>query len=263
MARAGQDPCPATTPVGATFHVVWSGQDDPDTALTALQDPVRGRLYAFVRRQPHPVTREEAATAVGISRKLAAFHLDKLITAGLLTTGRPVPPQRRGPGRAPKTYTPAQGEWQLSVPPRRYPLLAEVLAAAVTEAGESARAAAERVAAGTGRRLGQRVRAERGLGRLGPERALTVTTAVLEDAGYEPDRGTESVALRNCPFAQLAALSPELVCRINRELIGGLLEGLGASPPLQATLLPAPPGCCVQVRATRAGGPAPRRADAP
>jgi predicted ArsR family transcriptional regulator len=89
-----------------------------------------------------------------------------------------------------------------------------------------------------------------------------VTTEVLEDAGYEPDRGTWCVTLRNCPFAQLAALSPELVCRLNRDLIGGLLEGLGASPPLQATLLPAPPGCCVQVRATGPADPARGRTDA-
>jgi predicted ArsR family transcriptional regulator len=233
---------------------VRNGRGDREPALSALQDAVRGRLYAFVRRQPNPVTREEAAAAVGISRKLAAFHLDKLVTAGLLTTGEPVSAPRRGPGRTPKAYTPAPGEWQLSVPPRRYPLLAEILTAAVTEAGEPARAAAERIAADTGRRLGQGVRADQGLGRLGPERALTVTTAVLEDLGYEPDRATSGISLRNCPFAQLAALTPELVCRLNCDLISGLLEGLGATPPLRAALLPpAPPRCCVEVRAPGPG----------
>ncbi len=230
--------------------------------LAALQDPVRGRLYEFVRRQPHPVTREQAAAAVGISRKLAAFHLDKLVTAGLLTADNAAPPRRRGPGRTPKTYTPTGGEWQLSVPPRQYPLLAEVLTAAVTEVGEPGRAAAGRAAADTGRRLGQRVRTDRRLGRLGPERALTVTTDVLEDAGYEPNRGSSTITLGNCPFAQLAARSPELVCRLNRDLIGGLLDGLGASPPLHAALLPAPPGCCVQVRATAPAAPPREHTDA-
>lgn len=248
--------------LGANLSLVRDGQDDPAAALTALQDPVRGRLYAFVRRQSHPVTREQAAVAVGISHKLAAFHLDKLVTVGLLTADTAAPPRRRGPGRAPKAYTFAPGEWQLSVPPRRYPMLAEILTAAVTEAGEPARAAAERVAADTGRRLGQRLRADRRLGRLGPERALTVTTEVLEDAGYEPDREASAVTLRNCPFAQLAARSPELVCRLNRDLIGGLLDGLGASPPLHATLLPAPTRCCVQVSATAPATPEGTRTDA-
>jgi len=37
-----------------------------------------------VRDADGPITREAAADAVGISRKLAAFHLDKLVAAGLL-----------------------------------------------------------------------------------------------------------------------------------------------------------------------------------
>ena len=44
-------------------------------------------LYAYVRSAAAPVTREAAAEAVGISRKLAAFHLDKLVEAGLLEAG--------------------------------------------------------------------------------------------------------------------------------------------------------------------------------
>ena len=33
-------------------------------------------MYEFIRRADGPVTRDEAAAAVGISRKLAGFHLD-------------------------------------------------------------------------------------------------------------------------------------------------------------------------------------------
>lgn len=214
--------------------------------IAALQDPVRARLYSFIAHQVRPVTREAAATAAGISAKLAAFHLDKLVTAGLLTAGDARPRPRR-PGRAPKVYALSAGEWEVSVPPRRYPLLADILVAALADLGEPARAAAGLAAADTGRRLGQRTRAERRLGRLGPERALTVTAEVLEDGGYEPRRQAAGLALRNCPFAQLAASAPELVCSLNDQLITGLLDGLGAQPALRTTVVRPENGCCVQI----------------
>ena len=98
-------------------------------AIALLADELRQRLYRFVAAQPNPVTRDQAAAAVGISRKLAAFHLDKLTAAGLLETAAPDPASRRpGPGRAPKAYQPAAAEVAVSVPQRRYDLLGEVLA---------------------------------------------------------------------------------------------------------------------------------------
>ena len=42
-------------------------------AIALLADELRQRLYRFVRAQPTPVTRDQAAAAAGISRKLAAF----------------------------------------------------------------------------------------------------------------------------------------------------------------------------------------------
>jgi predicted ArsR family transcriptional regulator len=73
-----------------------------------LADELRQRLYRFVAAQSGPVTREQAAVAVGISRKLAASHLDKLAAAGLLEIATADPASRRpGPGRAPKACRPA------------------------------------------------------------------------------------------------------------------------------------------------------------
>jgi hypothetical protein len=44
-------------------------------AIAALDDDLRWGMYEFIRAARRPVTRDEAAAAVGISRKLAAFHL--------------------------------------------------------------------------------------------------------------------------------------------------------------------------------------------
>lgn len=50
------------------------------TTLAVLGDEQRRRMFDFIRQERHPVTREEVAATLGISRKLAAFHLDKLVT---------------------------------------------------------------------------------------------------------------------------------------------------------------------------------------
>ncbi|MGH2687831.1 MAG: transcriptional regulator, partial [Actinomycetota bacterium] len=101
--------------------------------LAALSDDLRRRLYLHVRGQAHPVSREEAAGAVGISRKLAAFHLDKLVEQGLLTYDYRRPPGRTGPGagRPAKVYRPSDVEIELSIPERRYDLMGTLLAEAI------------------------------------------------------------------------------------------------------------------------------------
>src|ERR1044072_2794466 len=53
-------------------------------AISALNEPLRRALYAYVLSQTGAVGREEAGKAVGISRELAAFHLDKLLEEGLV-----------------------------------------------------------------------------------------------------------------------------------------------------------------------------------
>jgi len=226
-------------------------------ALALLADELRQRLYGFVAAQPNPVTRDQAAAAVGISRKLAAFHLDKLTAAGLLETTTPDPASRRpGPGRAPKAYQPAATELAITIPQRRYDLLGDVLAQAIVADGSasSARRAAHQLARDRGQVLGERVRADRRLGRLGPERALTIMGELLAACGYAPARAPTQLQLllRNCPFQQLARRAPELVCGLNQEFVAGLLAGL-RSRRVDAVLQPDaaadPTRCCVVLQA--------------
>src|SRR5690242_13707567 len=108
--------------------------DDAWTGLTALADPSRRALYDYVRRADHAVSRDEAGDATGMSRGLAAFHLDKLVEAGLLTARYQAPPgQPRGRGRSPKVYERTGDGIAVSIPERRYRLIAEILAAAVDD----------------------------------------------------------------------------------------------------------------------------------
>lgn len=228
------------------------GPDESLTALAVLGEDMRRRLYSFIRSAHRPVSREEAAASTGISRKLAAFHLDKLVSAGLLRARYDPPPGLRRVGRTPKTYEPADTEITVSIPPRHHDVLAGILvdAVAAESAGEDARSAATRIAAGQGRELGAAQRSRLRPGRLGAERALTIAGQILGDCGFEPQRDTPTgLRLRNCPFHPLAARAPELVCAINHAYLSGLLQGLGADT-VGAILDPQPGSCCVRLAGT-------------
>jgi predicted ArsR family transcriptional regulator len=210
-------------------------------ALSALDDPVRRRLYDYVCDRGVPVGREEAATGTGVGRPLAAYHLDKLAAEGLLTVVYERPSGRAGPGagRPAKLYSRSDREISASVPPRDYGLAARLLAeaAASDTTGTTARAltdAAERL----GRELAQ------GVGEPPPG-----IEDALRDRGYEPYEDDDALRLRNCPFHAAAQRHPEVVCAMNLALIDGLLEGIG-NAEATAALEPGPGRCCVAVRRT-------------
>jgi len=220
------------------------------SAVAALADGSRRRMYEFIRSARRPVSREEVAAGVGISRKLAAFHLEKLVEVGLLRASfAPVGGIRRV-GRTPKVYEPADADVRISIPARQPELLAEILVDAVlaeTE-GATARTRAAEIARARGTALGAAERA-RHRGRLGAERALTALGGLLARSGFEPDRETAtSLRLRNCPFQPLAGRAPELVCALNHAFVTGLVEGLRATS-VTPVLDPHPGECCVRVSA--------------
>ena len=68
------------------------------TGIGELADPVRRELYRFVCAQAQPVTRDQAAAAVGVARHKAKFHLDRLEAEGLLEADYVRLTGRTGPG---------------------------------------------------------------------------------------------------------------------------------------------------------------------
>jgi predicted ArsR family transcriptional regulator len=205
------------------------------------------------------VTREEAAADAGISAKLAAFHLDKLVAAGLLRSRYDNPGGVPRVGRKPKVYEPADTDIRISIPERRPDMIAEILIDAVLDRNQSedAQSAALRAARHRGEELGAATRAGSRPGRLGPERSLTLAETILEQHGFEPDRQAPAeLRLLNCPFHPLAARSPELVCGINHAFLGGFLTGLRAAG-INAVLAPRPGRCCVELRAASGGASVP------
>src|SRR5947207_14789745 len=102
-------------------------------AIGLLQDPARRSLYAYVAGQGREVSRNAAASAVGMQRTLAAFHLDRLASAGLLDIAFRRLTERSGPGagRPAKLYRRAKTEHSVTFPPRDYVQAARLFADAI------------------------------------------------------------------------------------------------------------------------------------
>jgi predicted ArsR family transcriptional regulator len=202
-------------------------------SLCSLDDSTRAALYEYVAEQDEPVSRDQAAAAVGVERSVAAYHLDRLVEEGLLTTSFARPEGRGGPGagRPAKHYQPSDTELLASAPPRDYRLAAELLTRAVAADGSGeVRTTLERVA----RELGARSVADS-------------AAAGIEDAlrrlGYRPYRDRQVIRLRNCPFHRLAQAHTEVICGMNLALMTGLADALDEA--VEPRLDPALGRCCV------------------
>jgi len=217
------------------------------SAVAALDEPTRRRLYEHVVRRHTALSRDEVATALDIPRATVAFHLDKLVDEGLLDvtyerrTGRSGP----GAGRPAKLYQRSGQDVAVSLPERHYDLIGRLLAAAIEDSertGESPRATLGRRAYRAGLQLGEEARTAPG-----QDDGLL---HVLEEHGFEPRADGDDVLLGNCPFHVLAQSHTELVCGMNLHLMCGLLCGAGATG-MTARLDPAPGRCCVRLAAER------------
>jgi predicted ArsR family transcriptional regulator len=202
---------------------------DDVESIGALAEPVRRALYEWVVGQAAPVSRDQAAAGAGVPRHTAKFHLDKLVADGLLETEFRRLTGRRGPGagRPAKLYRRSPREVAVTLPPRRYELAAQIMAAALDRGGAPEALAA--AAADVGRRAG----------------------ATLESLGYEPHERAGVVELLNCPFHALAREHTALVCGMNLHLVGALFAGSDR----RVVLDPAPGRCCVTVVGDDSGRP--------
>lgn len=203
--------------------------DDLD-ALAALSEPLRRSLYDFVTSAAGAVSRDQAAEVMGVSRQVAAYHLDRLAEDGLLEfdfrrlSGRSGP----GAGRPAKLYRRSDRVFDVSFPARRYELMARILLEALG-ASDSDSARIEDVARRVGRELGEG----------GLAQALTTT-------GYEPSTELDETRFRNCPFHRLRDQDRETTCGLNLALVDGMVEGSGSEA--EAVLAPEDGYCCVRLR---------------
>ncbi|MGH9182322.1 MAG: helix-turn-helix transcriptional regulator [Acidimicrobiales bacterium] len=219
-------------------------------AIAALAEPTRRSLYEHVVHRGDWVSREQAADAVGIQRTLAAHHLDRLVDGGLLEVDYRRAGGRSGPGagRPAKLYRRSPRQFEVTLPARQYELAARILAEAADEArrgGIPIDEVVDRTAGRAGETLAASVRGRLG-GRASRTRSRQAVLAQLESCGFEPQADGALIRLRNCPFRDLARRHPDLVCGINRELLGRLVEGVPETG-FDARLEPEDGMCCVRL----------------
>ena len=223
--------------------------DQSVTGIGVLADPVRRRLYRFVCSQAQPVSRDQAAQAIGVARHKAKFHLDRLEAEGLLEadyvrlTGRAGP----GAGRPAKRYRRGRSEFAVSLPARDYELAGRIMADAISYAArtgvpiiDAVRDAAASHGAAIAGTTGDRPSSSDG--------ALELAGRILNDHGYEPRRVDHAVVMTNCPFHALAVGYTELVCQMNHALLSSFADSLAAEL-LDANFEPGEHRCCVLLTA--------------
>jgi predicted ArsR family transcriptional regulator len=225
--------------------VPWNPEDL--RSIAALDDELRRNMYLLIRRAGTPVSREDVSRELGISVKLAAFHLDKLVDRGLLKAhfGRPQGRSGPGAGRSSKFYEPSDAHLAVSIPGRDYELIGSLLIQGVEAGGPRGRKAAVDAARAKGieilRTLGSRVLKS-------SQRSVPAAERRLKALEYEPYKiSAGELRLRNCPFHALASQAPDLICPINRGLIEGIVSGLDLTVE-QVSLGPSEGGCCVSLR---------------
>jgi predicted ArsR family transcriptional regulator len=198
-------------------------------AVVSLAEPVRRAIYDFAAAATEPVSRDEAAEGVGVSRQVAAYHLDRLADDGLLDvefrrlSGRTGP----GAGRPAKLYLRSNRAHEVTIPPRRYELAARILLEAARE-GHLDSGTLASVAKRTGEEIGQ----------AGLASALVAT-------GYEPVIEGDETRFRNCPFHVLRDQDRDTTCGLNLALVSGMVKGSGSEAT--AVLAPEEGYCCVRL----------------
>jgi predicted ArsR family transcriptional regulator len=216
------------------------------TAVALLAEPTRQRLYLYLRERHEPVGREEAAQHIGITARLAGFHLDKMADAGLLDfeyrriSGRVGP----GAGHPAKLYRVSPRSFSVEIPQTRYALAASMMATALSADSSKADTGGSLrdIASSVGQSIGEEVRRQ---GRTKRARQDAVQ-GKLKQLGYEPrvhDSGEWT--LHNCIFSELSASHRDLVCGMNAAFLDGLVGGAHV-PSLHVEKRTDPPNCCVR-----------------
>jgi predicted ArsR family transcriptional regulator len=221
---------------------------DDLVAVALLAEPVRQRLYSYLRERHEPVGREDAARHAGIAVKLAAFHLDRMAEAGLLEveyrrlSGRVGP----GAGRPAKLYSVSPRSISVIIPQTRYALAASMMATALSggSSGSDGAGTLQEVATTAGESLGSDIRGQVRTNRARRE----AVQRKLEQLGYDPQlQGSGDLNLRNCIFSELSASHRELVCGMNGAFVRGLLQGAHLPSSHVEGRTAEPPSCCVRI----------------
>ena len=226
------------------------GRDGPDQRdqrdrlhlLKTLGDNTRYAIYLELARSARPLTTAEIATTLDLHPNTVRPHLERMRDVGLVE----VSATTRGEiGRPQHRYSLAADAPSLGLEPPTMPLLARLVLSMAHAAGASP-TDAERVGVDEG--------ARRAVGYAAAPSSLEALVAELDGLGFDPlvsdgdDEDTAVVAFGNCPFAEVAALHPDLGCGLHRGLVAGFVARMGDAEVREFCTLVHRTPCQVSVR---------------
>jgi predicted ArsR family transcriptional regulator len=173
---------------------------DKSGLARVLLDPARRRVADLMRSRPRGYwTIDEIAAHQRMHRTVAFDHLEALVDAGLATKVS----IKRGRGRPSNAYRYSGVPLELSYPTQRTPLLARVLALAVSRSTDG-HVQARQIARDAGREIG-----------------------AVNRLGGDYEESSASIHARTCIFGSTCPSSRDVVCEVHAALIEGALEAEG------------------------------------
>ena len=192
---------------------------DVQVQAKALGDPSRYRIFRYILDASEQVSVAELTSYTQLNHNAVRQHLAVLCDANLVLASLE---QRSKPGRPRLLYTlnpEVAGNWGTSGP---YEFIAQLLAEMV-RTGEPAGTVGRR--AGLARSTDSRERQPAG------QSASQIMQDELKRLGFRPHaRPTpegDDLLLGRCPYASVAAASPDSVCGIHLGIAEGLAQGIG------------------------------------
>ncbi len=203
----------------------------------ALGDATRRSVFFAVRGAGRDLSKDDVAAEVGIDRRLAGFHLDKLVEHGFLEAEFRRDAGRSGPGagRPPKRYRTADAEVLVALPERHYDLLATLLLRATRDrSDDEPQEVLERVGWEFGFELGL---AEVATGATAPgatpAEAVEAVVRLLSRYGFAARaEGGSGLRACACPFEELAFHDPDRICGLDRAIWRGILAAFAPDATL-------------------------------
>jgi predicted ArsR family transcriptional regulator len=186
----------------------------------ALGDNTRYAIYLELARTTSPLATGDIADSLGLHANTVRSHLERMRDLGLLELH--VEPSG-GVGRPQHRYTLAADAPSLGLEPPVYPMLARML---LTMAGDSRLGSMEAIDAGRDQGAHDARRSGATTGE-----CVRALSSYLQTLGFDPESVSEddatTIAFTHCPFADLAASNPELVCGLHQGIVEGFLSESG------------------------------------
>lgn len=198
-----------------------------------LADPTRYKIYQWVLTATHPVTVSEAAREFKIHPNVARMHLSKLAEIDLLVAEA----QKTGKGGRPGfVYNPSGQAVSLTVAPRDFHLLADLLVQSLALMGDGAKDAVSQIGRTFGRRLANEALDTIGAEPAGLEESIKACAAALQRLGVSvavtrSGDGMAHLVMRTCGFQEVATAHPEQICLLCAAMVEGISQACLETQP--------------------------------